>query len=69
MTRDQAMLLMTYLGRAGPVVSVTMVEAASLQPALQAIAGVAVGTLTCSFAAVEDGASPSSRAKPGRETK
>ena len=69
MTRDQAMLLMTYLGRAGPVVPVTMVEAASLQPALQAIAGVAVGTLICSFAAVEDGVSPSSRAKPGRATK
>jgi hypothetical protein len=69
MTREQAMLLMTYLGRAGPIVPVTMVEAASLQPALQAVAGVACGTLACSFAAIEDGASPSSRAKPGRATK
>ena len=51
MTCEQAMLLMTYLGRAGPVVPVTMVEAAALQPALQAIAGVACGTagnLPCS---------------------
>jgi hypothetical protein len=52
MTREQAMVLMTYLGRAGPIVHVTMAEAAALQPALQAIAGVAFGTLTCSFAPV-----------------
>jgi hypothetical protein len=52
MTREEAMLLMTYLGRAGPIVHVTMVEAAALQPALQAIVGVAFGQLTCSFAPV-----------------
>lgn len=76
MTREQALLLLDYLGRAGPVVPVTVVQAVAMQPVFKAIAGVALGTITCSFEPVrppaadetagQGSATPSSRAKPDR---
>ena len=61
MNQQQAATLMGYIRRAAATVPTTLAEAEIMQPALQAIAGVAIGALHCTIA---DAASQSESAAP-----
>jgi hypothetical protein len=50
MTREEAAALIAYLGRAAAVVSTTMIEARLMQLVYDALAGVTLGALSCTFA-------------------
>jgi hypothetical protein len=59
MNQQQAATLLGYIRRAAATVPTTLAEAEIMQPALQTIAGVAIGALHCNVAdAVPQSESP-----------